>query len=72
LTGHGLTAKEVPAAVWGMARLTTLDLASNKLECLAPEVGQLTNLKTLKLDHNRCEDAPSFKKIYIYIPFSLQ
>jgi len=53
LTGHGLTAQELPAAVWGVKRLTTLDLTNNKLESLAPEVGQLTDLKTLKLDHNR-------------------
>ena len=34
--------------------MTTLDLANNKLDALAPAVGKLANLKTLKLDHNRC------------------
>ena len=64
MTGHGLTAKELPAAVWGVKRLTTLDLTNNKLESLAPEIGQLADLKSLKLDHNRCGYSPSTSFIF--------
>lgn len=51
LTEHKL--HDIPPAVFELAaKLKTLDLSNNSIKNLNPRVAQLTNLKTLILEHN--------------------
>lgn len=58
LESKGLT--EVPAKVWGIANLRTLDLSHNKLAKLPPKIGTLApKLKTLSLSGNKLGELPA-------------
>jgi len=53
----GLTS--VPAPLWGLTALRTLDLRRNKLTSLPAEIGNLTALETLNLRMNQLTSVPA-------------
>lgn len=55
---RNLKLETVPAEVWTLDWLTTLNLEANELTSLPPEIGQLTHLKKLDLRLNRLTMLP--------------
>jgi hypothetical protein len=55
---QGLTSASLPASMWGLTRLLSLDLSRNRLELLPPGVGGLIALQTLDISRNRLKELP--------------
>jgi Leucine-rich repeat (LRR) protein len=56
---HSLSpSKGVPAKVWTLQNLRSLNLANNKLTWLPSQIGSLLKLQTLTLSHNALESLP--------------
>jgi Leucine-rich repeat (LRR) protein len=55
---QGLTNVSLPASMWGLSRLVSLNLSRNRLELLPPGVGGLTTLQTLDISRNRLKELP--------------
>ncbi|MFW2383273.1 MAG: immunity 22 family protein, partial [Acidimicrobiales bacterium] len=55
---RGKDLSSVPAEVFGLANLETLDLADNDLTALPADIGQLSRLKILRLYDNRIASLP--------------
>lgn len=50
--------KQIPAKVFTMRNLRTLDLGRNFIDSIPPEIGTLTHLETLDLRRNRIRTVP--------------
>lgn len=55
----GLRLPCLPVALFSSISLTTLDLFSNNLDFLPPQISNLTNLRCLHIQHNLLKELPS-------------
>ncbi|OQR84424.1 hypothetical protein ACHHYP_13392 [Achlya hypogyna] len=63
LSLHGCKLKRIPDNVFGITKLTTLDLSGNEITEVPAVIAQLVHLKTLKLDSNQIEILPDLSPL---------